>query len=141
MKALSIKQPWAWLICRGLKDIENRTWSTPFRGRIYVHAGASVDQLAIPIRDPRLYGGIEHGAFISREDTKCMMDEAIYPKGEIWKVGAIISEVDIIDCVTCSTSRWFDGPYGFVLANPMLYERAIPYKGRLGFFEVVFPEK
>ncbi len=26
MKALSIKQPWAWLICAGYKDIENRSW-------------------------------------------------------------------------------------------------------------------
>ena len=38
MKALSIKQPWASLIAHGIKDIENRTWKTNFRGRIYIHA-------------------------------------------------------------------------------------------------------
>ena len=42
MKALSIRQPWAWLIVNGYKDIENRTWSTDFRGRIYLHAGKRV---------------------------------------------------------------------------------------------------
>ena len=26
MKALSIRQPWAWLIVNGYKDVENRTW-------------------------------------------------------------------------------------------------------------------
>lgn len=26
MKALSFKQPWAWLICAGYKDVENRDW-------------------------------------------------------------------------------------------------------------------
>ena len=38
MKALSIRQPWAWLIVNGFKDIENRTWPTKFRGRVLVHA-------------------------------------------------------------------------------------------------------
>lgn len=40
MKALSIKQPWASLIAQGIKDIENRTWKTKFRGRIFIHASA-----------------------------------------------------------------------------------------------------
>ena len=38
MKTLSIKQPWASLICEGIKDIENRTWHTKFRGRILIHS-------------------------------------------------------------------------------------------------------
>lgn len=40
MRSLTIKQPWASLIVEGIKDIENRTWKTHFRGRIYVHASA-----------------------------------------------------------------------------------------------------
>jgi hypothetical protein len=43
MKALSIKQPWAWLIVHGYKDIENRTFDSPRCGRIYVHAGKTTD--------------------------------------------------------------------------------------------------
>lgn len=38
MKALSIKQPWAHLIVSGVKDVENRSWKTNYRGRIFVHA-------------------------------------------------------------------------------------------------------
>ncbi len=38
MKALSIRQPWAWLILHGGKDIENRDWATRFRGRVLIHA-------------------------------------------------------------------------------------------------------
>ena len=34
MKTLTIKQPWATLIAMGIKDIENRTWPTKFRGTI-----------------------------------------------------------------------------------------------------------
>ena len=38
MKTLSVRQPWANLIVRGIKDIENRSWKTNFRGRILIHA-------------------------------------------------------------------------------------------------------
>ncbi|NBF09766.1 ASCH domain-containing protein [Pseudomonas sp. Fl4BN1] len=38
MKALSIRQPWAWLIIHGGKDVENRSWHTKYRGRFLVHA-------------------------------------------------------------------------------------------------------
>lgn len=38
MKALSIRQPWAWLILHGGKDMENRSRRTHMRGRICVHA-------------------------------------------------------------------------------------------------------
>ena len=38
MKAITIKQPWASLIVAGIKDIENRTWKTSFRGRVLIHA-------------------------------------------------------------------------------------------------------
>ena len=48
MKALSVRQPWAWLIVNGYKDIENRTWSTDFRGRVYVHAGRKIKSGIMP---------------------------------------------------------------------------------------------
>lgn len=28
-KAISVKQPWAYLLCAGIKPIENRTWPLP----------------------------------------------------------------------------------------------------------------
>lgn len=37
MKALTLRQPWAWLVIHGWKNIENRTWNTRFRGRFWVH--------------------------------------------------------------------------------------------------------
>ena len=38
MKTLSIRQPFASLICRGIKTIENRSWDTTYRGRLLIHA-------------------------------------------------------------------------------------------------------
>lgn len=38
LKALSLRQPWAWLVIHGGKDIENRRWNTRLRGPILLHA-------------------------------------------------------------------------------------------------------
>jgi hypothetical protein len=50
-----------------------------------------------------------------------------------------VGEVSIVGCVTESDSPWFHGPYGFLLADPIAYKKPIPFKGRLGFFNVVLP--
>ncbi len=47
MKALNIRQPRAHLIVHGHKDVENRSWPTKFRGRVYVHAGKRFDVEAL----------------------------------------------------------------------------------------------
>ncbi|AEF86795.1 thyroid hormone receptor interactor 4 [Treponema primitia ZAS-2] len=38
MKVLSIRQPYATLVCRGIKTVENRTWDTKYRGKLLIHA-------------------------------------------------------------------------------------------------------
>ena len=139
MKALSIKQPWAWLICAGHKDIENRTWkigrnsrhgpystrdvdnfSIKLPERVYVHAGKKFDEEALELLTERF-----------PETNMSLLNPAARNV-----LGAIIGEIDILDCVTESESPWFTGPYGFVLSNPVLYSTPIPYRGQLGFFEV-----
>lgn len=51
--------------------------------------------------------------------------------------GPLAAPIEI--CVERHRSRWFTGPYGFVLARPRVFEKPIPMKGRLGFFEVEIP--
>lgn len=127
MKALSIRQPWAWLICAGLKNIENRPWPTNYRGRIYVHAGQRFDWAG--------YSWVgQHGELLRNVDVGKWIELALArPTG-------IIGEVDIVGCVTMSESPWFAGPYGLVLARPQLYEKPIPMRGHLGLFEVEVPK-
>jgi len=45
MKALTISQPFADLIARGEKWVENRTWSTDYRGPLAIHAGRGTQYL------------------------------------------------------------------------------------------------
>ncbi len=142
MKALSIKQPWATLIAHGIKDIENRTWKTKFRGRIYIHASAK----EVPDKD-----------FSFSKEQHYVIHENAYD-ADILNAGldksAIIGEVDIIDCVINHPSIWaeqtkvigqtiegdplYSGKpiYNWVLDNAVLYEKPIlNIKGSLSFWE------
>ena len=111
MKALSVKQPYANLLL-GPKDVENRTWYTPFRGRIHIHASSQLDRPAY-IR--------------LRQDFGVNL--------EFMALGAIIGEMDIVACVRDSASVWAEpGMWHWVRAHPILYPEPIPCKGRLGLF-------
>ena len=127
MKALSVQNPMAWLLCAGIKPVENRTWSTRFRGRIYVHAG---------LRYYKVSPGNVFD-FISQRMTTAEYHRMIDDPRSL-PVGGIIGEVDIVDCVETHPSRWFTGPYAFVIDNPVLYDQVIPCRGYLGFFSPKF---
>jgi len=112
MKALTVRQPWAWAIVHGGKDIENRTWNTRFRGVIAVHAGATPQPgVSLPswARQPAP-GALVHGA--------------------------IIGVVDIVDVVKKHDSPWFEGPFGFVLGNPRPLPQTLPCSGAQGLWNM-----
>ena len=54
MKALTLVQPWAWMIVYGPKRWENRTWSTTYRGPLIIHAGNSRRMMEDAYGDPTL---------------------------------------------------------------------------------------
>lgn len=136
MKALTIKQPWAQLIVDGIKPIENRTWKTNFRGRVYVHAGA---------KQPKAFS--HHLTTDQLADFHSYIDQDVYGcyatsnlLGD-WTLSAIIGEVDIIDCVINHQSIWAEQSFipeiwNWVLANPVKYDQPIlNVKGALSFWQ------
>ena len=115
MKGLSIRQPWAWAIIHGTKDVENRSRPCHYRGPLVIHAGKSRSDLG---------------------ELECI-DGA--PSADRLDFGAIIGVVDVVDCVPVEqvdrNNEWADGPWCLILKNP----RAIvptPFKGMLSLFNV-----
>jgi hypothetical protein len=49
LKALTIRQPWADMIARGLKTIEVREWLVKHRGPFLIHVGRTVDWKAVQV--------------------------------------------------------------------------------------------
>lgn len=120
MIALSIRQPWAWLILHAGKDIENRDWPTKYRGPLLIHAGKGMT------RDE-----YENGVLTLEE----IRPNLALPPFEELQRGGIVGSAVLVDCVRESDSPWFFGEFGFVLrdATPLSFR---PYKGALGFFAV-----
>jgi len=116
MKALSIRQPWAWAILHAGKDVENRTWQTFYRGPLLVHAPKGFDM----------------------PGKKWMLSQGIAVPGNLTR-GGIVGRVRLVDCVTSLASPWFQGPFGFVLEAP---EEIQFYNcvGRLGLFDAPLQE-
>jgi hypothetical protein len=100
VKALSIKQPWVWLIVNGHKDVENRNWPTRFRGRLLVHAGKKVDRGALEDLRAGIYPVTGHPHRFDLPDA--------------FEPGGIVGEAEIVDCVSASSSPC--GFHGFVIA-------------------------
>lgn len=126
MKALSIRQPWAWLIIHGGKDIENRSWPTRLRGRFLVHAAKGMT-------GEEYCDGLEFAMRVG--DIRLLRDFPTSQEMQQNWCGGIIGSVELVDCVDTSDSPWYMGEKGFVLRNPCPLPFQ-PLKGRLGFFNV-----
>ena len=121
MKALTIKQPWAELIIAGLKDVENRSRRTSFRGRFAVHVGLRV-------------------AEFEDLDLDGMPKDLRKPIEEAWERranrGRVVGTVELVDCTQTSASPWaIDGYWHWILAEPRPYARPVAAKGQLGLWE------
>jgi len=116
---LSVRQPWAWLIVNGWKNIENREWPTRVRGPILIHAGKGMT------------ADEYEGCQIFVEGFSSLQ----LPPPEKLERGGIVGQATLLDCVNRHSSEWFVGTWGFVLADQKPLPFA-PCKGALGFFKV-----
>lgn len=122
LPVLSIRQPWAWAIIFGGKDVENRSWFTEFRGRFLIHAskGCTRDEYRAAL------------CFMSRFDRRLSFN---VPPLEVLQRGGVIGAATLVECVHSSASPWFVGEWGFMLADVQPLEfYACP--GALGFFRL-----
>lgn len=128
MKALSIKQPWAWLIVNGIKPVENRDWYCNYRGPLVIHAGKRLD-----IEGLMWLGNNWHrqnmpstvgDMFDQQRDGRLKFD-----------LGGIVGRVEMTGCVQHHDSPFFFGIYGFTLARPEVLP-FIPYRGQLKIFDI-----
>ena len=125
MKALSIRQPWAWLILNGGKDVENRDWRSAFVGPFLIHAAKGMT------RDE--YEGAVDTCHYVAERTGSLPVKL--PPFKDLERGGIVGMATMVGCTKNSASPWFFGEYAFELRDAMPLPFT-PYKGALGFFDV-----
>ena len=155
-KALTVKQPWSFLICAGIKPIENRTWKCPQKyigERVLIHASADKKLNLLALTGEQY------------EDACDKFDWKETRPVDRWDRSAIIGSVEIVDCVINHPSIWAEKTdllglseinykiyssvinvppiiHNWVLANPILFDKPIlNVKGKLGFWDYDLEEE
>lgn len=140
MRILTVRQPWAWAIIHGGKDVENRVRNIAgdYRGPVAIHAGLQYDENW------------------NSDALANVMNKhpGVWDEPQPWRAqigastGAIIGVVDLVGVHYsgingCGTGDG-DGPipmcsawcepiaHHLVLANPRPLAEPIPYRGALG---------
>lgn len=128
MKTLSIQQPWASLVCTGIKDVENRSWKTPHRGKILIHASSK--------KVPSTFFDSEPIEYVAEIDSN--IDFGNILEIEDLPTSAIIGYVDIVDCVQDDESSTWSEPdcFNWLLAEAYVFDDPITnVKGKLNLFD------
>lgn len=131
LRAISLTQPWATLVAIGAKRIETRSWRTPYRGQLAIHAAKTFPTDARsrchqePIKATLMASGIESLADLP--------------------LGAVVAVGHLVDCVPTesltSISRverafgdYTPGRFGWLFEGVEPLPEPIPARGALGLW-------
>lgn len=141
-KCLSIRQPWTWIITHptevaacGLapKTVENRNWYSHYRGPLLLHAGATMETSLFDRRTGLLLPGYWKRQFGA---TGAHLAHIMPQHRNNYPTRAIVGYADLVDVVAESSSPWFIGDYGFVLANARAIISPMSHPGQRMLFNV-----
>jgi hypothetical protein len=129
LPALSLRQPWLYAILFSGKNIENRTWSTRYRGRLRLHASKTYDS--------------DGADWLRARGFNC---PGLLAARNAGLLGAYLGEVTLVDCLPFDVGtapedgphRWAFGPVCWVLRDPVAYREPIPGRGYPGLY---WPER
>jgi hypothetical protein len=124
-RAIAIRQPMAWAVIHGGKDVENRgagarrQFKSAVGERVLIHASEGMTAAEYE----------NSAAFMASIGVRC-------PRREALQFGGVIGSVFVRDIVTRSDSPWFRNgatPLAFADARP---EPFTPVRGQTGLFRV-----
>ncbi|MBQ6959898.1 MAG: ASCH domain-containing protein [Clostridia bacterium] len=129
MKVLSLTEPYATLIKKGIKTIETRGWKTSYRGKLYIHASST--------RIPK--------------ETKVNQALMSLVNPEELNYGMIVCSCELADCILMAeafidkvkknqnefaSGIYAPGRYAWILKNIIVLDQPIPAKGHLGIWNL-----
>ena len=164
MKTLSIKNPYGYLIAYGIKNVENRTWKTKFRGRFLIHTSGitMIDVLDKFFPNAFFYlcdeywslkdsGKRKQAEKFLREHPLLIRDDLLTDKINEYKKKQelyllkqqIIGSVELFDIVRDSISMWaVKDCYHWILKNPVRFDNPIKnIKGKLNLWDYDYKEE
>jgi len=160
MQALSLLQPWAALVMVGAKRYETRSWGTKVRGRIAIHASEGQKKELVLALQTQPFASV----IAANYDQRAMACGAVLGTVEIVDVVPIIAVR--AGYYAPSDSAWVGAPsfgaglissglhafppaeherafgdygpgrFAWILREPMLFAKPVPYRGMLGLWEL-----
>jgi activating signal cointegrator 1 len=130
MKAITLWQPWASLVRPAVKTIETRSWGTPYRGPLLIHASKRCDAAVT--------GALFHMQMILPDFGLPELDEPL-------PLGAIVAVTTLADCRLMEDApdkrnemfgNFGFGRYGWALADIRPLLKPIPWRGSQGLWIV-----
>lgn len=131
--ALTLWQPWAWLVAEEIKEFETRSWATKYRGPLAIHAALRK---------------------VQPSDVNSTIASALAAKhrgvNQLAR-GGIVCIVDLVDCIPAhkimgdlsdrerSLGYYTYGRFAWKLTNVRKFP-AIPAKGKQGLWRWTFPD-
>ncbi len=163
MKAISLTQPWATLVAIGAKQIETRSWSTPYRGELAIHAAKGLGSVGGKRGLAALCGTEPFCSVLTAwgtEYAKTYRDLADMVARPLTPFGAVIAIAELVDVqpmrrrsrygfqvIGKTASEWQltdqelafgdygPGRYAWLLRNVRMLETPVPAVGALGLWE------
>lgn len=159
MKVITVRQPWAWAIIHGGKDVENRTRNIvgSYRGTLGIHVSKTpACKIGETVAGADVEFERDRGGYLARSERfarpyRLPVDMPGQIIGTVEVVG--VHSASVIDgcgrlahdCPEHGTCRHHCSPWGegpaptgwyqhIMLANPKPFDEPIPAKGRLGLW-------
>lgn len=133
LRILTVRQPWAWAIIHGGKDVENRVRNIAggYRGPVAIHAAKGVgstdefmaNTVAVAKIGRPVPFGLTYGAIIGVVDIV----EVHSPATDLTRDDFCQSPMGDLCSAWAQIETWH-----LVLANPRALAEPIPYRGALG---------
>ena len=135
MKALTVSQPFASMIADGEKRVENRIWSTNYRGPLAIHAGTGSQYLA-----PRQLGLYPMGCVVATCELIACVERIVVRRFQETP-HAIPDFRDLAwteeDVTGLLDDKHTEGPWLWVLANVRKLSEPVSATGKRGLWEWV----
>lgn len=128
-RVLSVRQPYANLICKGIKDVENRSRYTNYRGKLLIHASSKEHDIVKMLQQTPY-------ACIGGTATYIMNEKNLIDLQPELNYSAIVGCCTVVDCVKGYPSDWSEvGVWNLVLKDAVWFKKPIlNVKGKLGIW-------
>ncbi|RNA01135.1 Activating signal cointegrator 1 [Brachionus plicatilis] len=125
---LSMHQPWASLLINGIKKHEGRSWYTPLRGRLWIHA-ASKQPSETDIKEMETF-------------YKCYYSNHQLEFPSSYPTSCLLGYIDLVDCLSTEAYREefpngeSESEFVFICKNPNELLAKIPMSGNHKIFKL-----